>query len=153
MAVQTGAEGDDLAPGGRATGVNRVGGQHGEAVPVRGRVGALVPRGGRQHAAEGPPPHSSARHALVGERDDGEAEPLSGEGAMPGGGGQAPAAQGVGAAEEGRGEGREEEEEQEREEEEKVAVAVAEAEARAVMRGAARPCGHLRSPPVAVMGW
>lgn len=99
MAVQTGAEGDDLAPGGRATGVNRVGGQHGEAVPVRGRVGALVSRCGRQHAAKRPPPHASTRQALVGECDDGEAEALSGEGVVPGSEGQAPAAQGVSAAE------------------------------------------------------
>lgn len=46
VAVQEGAEGEDLAPGGRATGVDGMGRQHGEAVPVHGRVGAPVSRGG-----------------------------------------------------------------------------------------------------------
>jgi hypothetical protein len=63
---------------------------------VHGRVGAPVPRGGVQHAAERPPPRATA---LVGERDDGEAEPASGQGGVTGGDGKAPAAEGVGAAE------------------------------------------------------
>jgi hypothetical protein len=41
-----GAEGEDLAPGGRATAVDGLGRQHGEAVPVHSGVGAPVPRGG-----------------------------------------------------------------------------------------------------------
>lgn len=74
VAVQAGAEGGDLAPAGRAAGVDGGRRESGEAVPVRGRVGALVPRGGRQHAAEGPPPRAMARRALVGEGNDREAE-------------------------------------------------------------------------------
>lgn len=73
MVAEVRAEREDLAPAGRAAGVDGGRGERDEAIPVRRRVGALVPRGGRQHAAEGPPPARPAR-ALVGEGDDGEAE-------------------------------------------------------------------------------
>jgi hypothetical protein len=39
-----------------------------EAITVRRRVGALVPRGCRQHAAQGPPP-TRPTGVLVGEGD------------------------------------------------------------------------------------
>lgn len=103
VAVQVGAEGEDLAPGWRPPGIDGIGGQHGQAVPVRGGVGLLVPRGGRQQAAEGPPPCAADRSALVGEGDDGEAGPVPGDEVVSGSSleGQAPAAaEGVSAAEE-----------------------------------------------------
>lgn len=122
MVAEVGAEREDLAPAGRAAGVDGRGGERDEAIPVRRRVGAFVPRGCRQHAAEGP---ARARPAgvLVGEGDYGKAEAGVRDGVREGdeavgGGWQALAAVCVGAAEE-RGEAREEdEEESEREEEE-----------------------------------
>lgn len=134
-----GAEGEDLAPAGRASGVDGGRGKRDERIPVRRRVGALVPRGCRQHTAEGPPPARPAG-VLVGEGDDGEAEAGIRDGVREGEEAvgsiwQAPAALCVGAAEE-RGEVREEDEkENERAEEEETR----EAEVVKVARGAARP--------------
>lgn len=112
--VEVGAEGEDLAPARRAAGINGSRGEHGEAVPVRCRVGTLVPRGGRQHAAEGPPTPAAVlvrarRGPLVGEGDDSDLEEGGGareEDEVAGGGAwrrKAPATEGVGAAEEDPG--------------------------------------------------
>ena len=146
VAAEVRAEREDLAPAGRAAGVDGGRGERDEVVPLRRRVRALVPRGGRQHAAEGPRPARPAR-AVVGEGYDGEAEARVPDEAV-GGAGQAPAAERVGAAEEERGELREErEEEGEREQEEEPAEA--KAKAMPVVRGAPRPrpLGHRREAP------
>jgi len=143
VVAEVGTQREDLAPAGRAAGVDGGRGEHDEAIPVRLRVGALVPRGRRQHAAEGPP---SARPAgvLVGEGDDGDAEAGIRQGVGEGeevvsGVWQTPAAVCVGAAEE-RGEVPEEEDEKESEREEEEEPW--EAEVVKVAGGAARPGPH-----------
>jgi hypothetical protein len=143
VVAEVGAEREDLAPAGRAAGIDGGRGERDEAIPVRRGVGALVPRGRRQHAAEGPPPARPAG-VLVGEGDDGEAEAgirdVVGKGeAAVGGGWQAPAAVCVGAAEE-RGEVREEEDEKESEREEEEEPR--EADVVKVAGEAARPGPH-----------
>ena len=134
--AEVGAEREDLAPAGRAAGVDGGRRERDEAIPVGRGIGALVPRGCRQHAAEGPPPARPAG-VLVGEGDYGEAEAGipdgvgEGEEAV-GSGCQALAAVCVGAAEE-RGKVREEEDEKESEREAEVVK---------VAGGAARPGPH-----------
>ena len=143
MVAEVGAEREDLAPAGRAAGVDGGRGERDEAIPVGRGIGALVPRGCRQHAAEGPPPARPAG-VLVGEGDYGEAEAGipdgvgEGEEAV-GSGWQALAAVCVGAAEE-RGKVREEEDEKESEREEEEEPR--EAEVVKVVGGAARPGPH-----------
>lgn len=91
MAAEVRTQREDLAPAGRAAGVDGGRRERDEAIPVRRRVRALVPRGGFQHAAEGPPPARRPR-ALVGEGDDCDAEAGAWEQVL-GGAGQAPAAE------------------------------------------------------------
>jgi hypothetical protein len=132
--VEVCPESEDLAPAGRAAGVDGDGGEHGETVPVSCSISALVPRGGRQQAVEGPPWRRA--RALVGEGDDSEAEAGSrdvDEEAVSGRG-QAAAAERISTAEEEREEGWEDDEEKDQREEA--------TEAGAVATGAARPYGH-----------
>lgn len=143
VVAEVGAEREDLAPAGRAAGVDGGRRERDEAIPVRRRVGALVPHGRRQHAAEGPP-RARPAGVLVGEGDYGESEAgiRDGVGEVKeevGGGWQAPAAVCVGTAEELREVHEEEDEkESEREEEEEPR----EAEVVKVTGGAARPGPH-----------
>jgi hypothetical protein len=114
--VEVCPESEDLAPAGRAAGVDGGGGEHGEIVPVSCSISALVPRGGRQQATEGPPWRGAP--TLVGEGDDSETQAGSrdvDEEAISARG-QAAAAERISAAEE-RQEGWEDEEEKDQREE------------------------------------
>lgn len=91
------AERKDLAPARWAAAVDGGTEERDEVIPVRRGVGALVPRGGCQHAVEGPPPTRRTR-LLVGEGDDCDSEAGTRDGvgeeeAEVGGGWQAPAAE------------------------------------------------------------